>query len=92
MGQVNNIDEEKRRVDQELKTKAAALAAAQNTRTALESLEKERSTAVVQASQYFVEKDLQILHYDIMKTFKPDSGLTRKIIIPQKMGPLVSFG
>jgi hypothetical protein len=92
LGQVNNIDDEKKRVDQELETKAAALAAAQNTRAALASLEKECSTAVVQASKYFVEKDLQILHSVITKTFQPEPGKVCKIIIPQKMGTLISFG
>jgi hypothetical protein len=27
-----------------------------------------------------------------MKTFQPEPGKTRKIVIPQKMGTLVSFG
>jgi hypothetical protein len=55
-------------------------------------LEKERPTTVVQASKYFVEKDLQILHSVVTKTFQPEPGKTRKIIIPQKMGTLISFG
>jgi hypothetical protein len=89
---VNSVEEEKKRVDQELKSKAAALAAARNTHTMLDSLEKERSTAVAQATKLFVDKDLQILHSVVTKTFKPEPGATRKIVVPQKFGALVSFG
>jgi hypothetical protein len=92
VAQVASIDEEKKRVEQELKSKAAALAAARSTHTMLESLEKERSAAVTQATKLFVDKDLQVLHSVVTKTFKPEPGTIRKIIVPQKFGELVSFG